>query len=123
MVPEVELPPLLPSTCQVTPAFEGSLKTLAANCTGDEDRVTAARLGLSTTVRTPGVTVIVAEADFAGSPMEVAVRVTVAGLGMFVGAVYVTDVVVNREREPQALPLHPGPESDQVTPLLWKSLL
>ncbi len=47
----------------------------------------AARLGLSTTVRTPCVTVIVAEADFVLSPTEVAVTVTVAGLGMLDGAV------------------------------------
>ena len=57
------------------------------NCTGDEDKVTAARLGLSTTVRTPCVTVMVAEADFVASPMEVAAKVTVAGLGMVAGAV------------------------------------
>jgi len=49
--------------------------------------VTAARFGLGTTVSTPCVTVIVAEAVFVVSPIAVAVRDTVAGLGRFIGAV------------------------------------
>ena len=87
-VPVVALPPLFPSTCQVTPALDGSLKTVLVNCTVCvADKVTAARLGLTTTVSTPCVTVIVAEDDFVLSPIDVAVRVRVAGLGTFSGAV------------------------------------
>ena len=32
MVPVVEFPPVLPSTCHVTPALFGSLKTVPVNC-------------------------------------------------------------------------------------------
>ena len=87
----------------------------------DGDRVTAARFGLVATVSTPCVMVIVAEADFVGSLIEVAVRVTVAGFGMFAGALKVTDDVVTVVRAPHVLPLHPAPESAQVVPAFLKS--
>jgi hypothetical protein len=69
-------------------------------------------------------TVILALADDLRSATEVAVSVTVGGLGAFAGAVYVTDApealeVV--ERVPQRAPAQPGPESVHVTPLLWGS--
>jgi len=59
-----------------------------------------------------------AEALLALSFMDVAVRVTVAGLGTAAGALYVTALEVMAVSEPQVAPLQPIPESDQVTPLL-----
>jgi len=57
-VPVVAFPPLLLSTCQVTPPFVGSLTTVAVNCTVcAADIVTAARLGLTVTESAPCVTV------------------------------------------------------------------
>jgi len=57
------------------------------------------------------VTVMVAEADFVASVTEVAVRVTVAGVGAVAGAVYfpVASIV------PQLAPVQPVPERLQVT--------
>jgi len=69
------------------------------------------------------MTVMVAEADLVVSATAVAVRVTVAGLGMFAGALYVTDVLLTFVSVPQALPLQPAPDRDHVRPLFWKSFL
>jgi hypothetical protein len=86
-VPLAAVPPLLLSTDQTTPEFEGSLNTVAVSCTVcDADIVTAARLGLTETLRPPAMMVIVAEAVFVLSLTEVAVKVTVAGLGALGGA-------------------------------------
>jgi len=63
------------------------------------------------------VTVIVAAELFAVSLTEVAVSVTVAGLGTAAGALYVTELEVMLESEPQVAPLQPEPERAQVTPL------
>jgi len=72
----------------VTPEFEGSLKTELVNCTlCNVDIVTAARLGVTVTPSTPCTTVIVAVPVFVLSVTEVAVSVTVGGLGMLVGPV------------------------------------
>ena len=87
-VPLAAVPPLLLSTDQTTPEFEGSLNTVAVNCTVCKvDIVTAARLGLTETPICPCTTVIVAVAVFVLSVTEVAVNVTVGGLGMLVGPV------------------------------------
>jgi hypothetical protein len=54
------------------------------------------------------------------SATEVAVSVTVAGLGTFAGAVYVIgapDALEVFESVPQATPAQPAPVSVQVTPL------
>jgi hypothetical protein len=70
------------------------------------------------------VTVIVAEADFVPSATEVAVTVTVAGVGTAAGAVYVTptpDALEVVESVPHVAPLQPVPETFQVTPLLCES--
>jgi hypothetical protein len=50
------------------------------------------------------------------SAIDLAVRVTEAGLGSVAGAAYRTDVAVALESVPQALPVHPVPVKDQVTP-------
>jgi hypothetical protein len=71
-------------------------------------------------------TVIVADADFVPSATEVAVRVTVAGLGTFAGAVYVIGVpeaLVVADSVPQAAPEHLAPESAQPTPLFAESFV
>src|SRR6266403_4601250 len=86
-VPVVALPPLFPSTDQVTPELRGSLVTVAVNCCVCEN-VRAPRLGL--TLTTSGAltrTVIDAADDLVLSVTEVAVRVTVAGFGTVAGAV------------------------------------
>jgi hypothetical protein len=72
-----------------------------------------------TPITTAAVTVIVVVADFVGSVIDVAVKVTVAGLGTPEGAVYVTGTpvcVVVTASVPQVAPLQPAPESAQVTP-------
>jgi hypothetical protein len=48
--------------------------------------VVDARRGVTETLRTPWVTVMVAEPDFVVSLIDVAVSVTMAGLGTFAGA-------------------------------------
>jgi hypothetical protein len=55
------------------------------------------------------------------SVTDVAVSVTVAGFGAVDGALYVTEVVVTLLSVPQAVPLHPLPETDQLTPLFCES--
>ena len=62
------------------------------------------------------VKLMVAAADLLVSRFDVAVRVTLAGLGSDAGAVYVTEVAVTLLSVPQLAPLHPAPESAQVTP-------
>ena len=52
------------------------------------------------------------------SAIEVAFKVTAAGLGTVAGALYVTEVVVTFVNVPHVAPLQPVPESDHVTPLL-----
>ena len=88
MVPLAAVPPLLLSTDQITPEFEGSLKTVPVNCTAcSVDIVTAARLGVTETPSAPGIRVIVAVPFFVLSVIEVAVNVTVGGLVTFIGPV------------------------------------
>jgi hypothetical protein len=58
------------------------------------------------------------------SETDVAIRVTVAGLGTVFGALYVTGIpeaLAALESVPQALPEQPAPESVQVTPRFWES--
>jgi len=88
MVPKVGVPPVTPLTCQETPWLEGSLLTVAVNCccvvTGTE-----ADVGLMVTEMGTGVALMemIAGADFELSAMEVAVSVTLAGVGTAAGAV------------------------------------
>ena len=67
--------------------------------------------------------VIVTLADFVGSATEVAVRVTVAGLGTLAGARYVTELDVAFKSVPQVLPLQPLPDIAQVAPSLCTSFV
>jgi hypothetical protein len=65
------------------------------------------------------VTVIVELALLVGSVTEVAVSVTVAGLGTLAGAVYVMatpEALELAESPPQVAPEHPEPERAHVTP-------
>ena len=66
---------------------------------------------------TGAVTVIAVVELLVVSAIDVAFNVTAAGLGTFAGALYVTEVVVTLVSVPHVAPLHPVPESDQVTPL------
>jgi hypothetical protein len=68
--------------------------------------------------------VIVALADFVVSVTDVAVSVTVAGLGTVPGAVKtigVPEALVAEDKAPHVAPVHPEPESVQVTPLFAES--
>ena len=55
-----------------------------------------------------------AEADFPGSTCDAAVTVTVPGTGIDAGAAYRPVPLI----DPQALPMHPGPETLQLTDVL-----
>ena len=110
---------------QVTPSLVGSFCTTAENFKVCEV-VMPPRLGDRVTLRLAGIanTVISALPNDLRSVTEVAVIVTVAGLGAFAGAVYVMgapDALVELESVPQRAPAQPEPESVHVTPLLWGS--
>ena len=69
MVPLVAVPPLLLSTDQTTPEFEGSLNTVAVNCTVcNADIVTAARLGLTATLSDTDLNAAKAAAQLSDAP-------------------------------------------------------
>jgi hypothetical protein len=70
-----------------------------------------------------GLTVTVDDADFVVSAAEVAFTDTVKLEETDDGALYVAADAVVFVRVPQAAPLHPVPETLQVTPLLLESLL
>ena len=86
IVPVWELPLGTPSIIQVTPELLGSLKTVAVNCCFC-DRVSEEPLGLSVTLIGPKTTVMAAVADLVVSAADVAVSVTLAGLGTVGGPV------------------------------------
>jgi hypothetical protein len=70
------------------------------------------------------VTVMVVTAVFVLSATDLAVSVTVAGLGTLDGAVYVIaapEALAFADRVPQAAPLHPTPLKVQLTPLFCVS--
>lgn len=71
------------------------------------------------------VSMIVADALFVVSAMELAVNVIVPGVGAVAGAVYVTatpEALLDADSVPQAAPVHPLPDSAQLTPLPALSL-
>ncbi len=113
-----------PLSVHVTPLFNASLLTVAANCfvfvTFTEPVVGDT---LTVTTATAAVIVIVVVALFVASAIEVAFSVTVAGDGTAAGALYVTALVVSPLNAPHVAPLHPVPEIDQLTPLLCASFV
>lgn len=60
--------------------------------------------------------VMVTESDLVLSVALVAVSVTVFGLGLFAGGMYVTLVLVAEDSVPQIAPVQPPPVTFQVTP-------
>jgi len=85
MAPIVVLPPAIPFTVQLTPAFDVPL-TVAVNCWVCET-TTEALVGDSVT-ETPFIMVTEVEADFVESAALIALTVTVAGEGAVAGLVY-----------------------------------
>ena len=105
----------VPVSVHVTPLFCASLLTVAVKFCVLVTLIVAAVGAMLTP--TAAVTVIAAVEIFVASAMDVAFNVTAAGLGTLAGALYVTEVVVALVSVPHVAPLHPVPESDQVTPL------
>ena len=79
---------------QVTPRVLGSLLTVALNCCVAPISTVGFVGEMLTLIGGATVTVMVAEADFVGSAVEVAVIVTVAGLGTLSGAVKIAEDVL-----------------------------
>ncbi len=108
----------------VTPAPPTSFVTVAVNAS-DCPVVNPPRCGVRLTLIVPlevGATVMVAALFFDVSVTDVAVRVTVAGVGTAAGAVYVIatpELLDAADIAPHVAPLHPVPESAHVTP--WAS--
>ena len=69
-----------------------------------------------------GTTVMVIDADLLVSVTEVAATLTVMLDKTEAGALYITAVVVTFVKVPHAAPVHPVPESAQVTPWDFESL-
>jgi hypothetical protein len=118
---------LLPDwvSVQVTPWFVGSLATAAVNCLAVATFREALAGEMLTDTGSDSATVIVAVALLLLFVTEVAVSETVAGFGTLLGARYVIgtpDALEVAESVPQALPLHPAPDSVQVTPRFAESL-
>jgi len=121
-LPHEDPPHSEPESAQLTPLLEGSPITVAVRVvvafTG-----TVAVVGATDTEIPAGVVapiVIVAEAYFVPSLTDVAVIVTVGGLGTVAGAVKVTgvpDALDKLESAPQAAPVQPVPDNTHVTPL------
>ena len=113
---------LPPVADHVTPTFPVSLVSVALIARVCE--VTSPpRFGETLTVIfvDTAVTVMVAAPLLVPSVADVAVSVTVAGFGAVAGALYVTEVVVTLLSVPHAVPLHPLPVSNQLTPLFCAS--
>ena len=112
-----------PERFQVTPLFCGSFATVAVMVCACPAS-TACVCGEMLTVIAGRVTVIMTLADLVGSAMEVAVSVTVIGFESGAGAAYVIgtpETLDVLESVPQVAPLHPAPESVQLTPLFCTS--
>jgi hypothetical protein len=70
------------------------------------------------------VMVTVAISDLVLSATALAVSITLAGFGKIFGAVYVIDIpdaLDIADSVPQLAALQPAPETDQLTPLFWRS--
>ena len=112
-----------PFNVQLAPLFSASFCTVEVRacgcpvCTDTVEGFTATAIAGGGAVL---ASVIVTTAVLELSATDVAVAVTDAGEGTFAGAVYVIavpDVLAIADSVPQAAPLHPPPESVQVTPL------
>jgi hypothetical protein len=115
----------VPVTTQVTPLFAESFATVAVNAWVPLTTTLAVvKDNVTDTGAAPVVNVILVVADFVASATDVAVSMTVPGLGIVAGAVYVTGVPEALDAGatvPHVAPLQPMPESAQVTPLLAES--
>jgi hypothetical protein len=125
-VPHVAPLQPVPESAQVTPLFCESFVTVAVKfCVSPV--CTLALVGATLTEITgAAVTVIVAVLCFVPSATEVAVNVTVAGLGTLAGAVYVIaapDALDVADKVPHVVPLQPAPARVQVTPLFCESFV
>jgi hypothetical protein len=110
-----------PDKVQLTPRFWESFCTAAVNV-ADRETCTEVMAGeIDTVIAGAAEMVIEAAEDFEVSAMEAAVNVTVGGLGTTEGAVYVAPVAPALLSVPQLAEEHPGPDSDQETPLLLVS--
>jgi hypothetical protein len=124
-VPQVAPVHPAPATVQVTPLSDASPVTVAVKaCVPFTITLAVGSDSVTPTGAGAVVNVIVVLADFVASATAVAVSVTVAGLGAAPGAVYVTAVPEALDpgaTVPHAAPLHPAPDSVQVTPLFPES--
>jgi hypothetical protein len=119
-------PPDPQVTVQVTPAFAESFATTAVTDDAPFSARDVGGAGVNVTVigALAAVIVMLAEADFVASATDVAVTVTLAGLGTAEGAVYTVAVPLGVDvgaKDPQA-PAEPQ-VTVQVTPLLAESLV
>ena len=122
-VPQATPAQLGPERLQVTAWLAASGMTAAVNCCVALDSIVGA-VGKTDTPVGAGITVIAAGAELVPLAAEVAVSVTIAGLGTFGGAVYVVASplkVLVGETMPQAAPEQPDPVTVQVTPLFCGS--
>jgi hypothetical protein len=109
-----------PESDQVTPLFCESFVSVAVNEDVAPPVAMLAVIGETlTTIAAVGVIVMVAVANLVGSDTEVAVSVTVGGVGTFAGAVYVTAApdALAGATVPHAAPTQPAPDNAHVTPL------
>ena len=124
-VPQVAPAQPVPDSAQLTPMLWESLETVAVKFwVSPVCRLTVG--GAMETETAPAtVTVIEAVAFLLESLTDVAVSVTVEGLGKDAGAVYVMaapEALETEESVPHAAPLQPVPDNDQVTPFACGSL-
>ena len=114
----------LPVTVQATPFPAESPVTFAVKACVPPTATDAVGSDSVTATTGVAVNVMVVLADFVPSATDVAVNVTVAGLGTPTGAVYVTgapDALDPGATVPHVGPLQPAPDKAQVTPLLPES--
>lgn len=116
-----------PERDHVTPLPAVSLATVAVNaCAAPARTLAVASDRVTPTGADAAATVMVAAVVLVASATEVAVNVTVAGLGTLAGAVYVTatpEALLLAESAPHVAALQPAPDSAHVTPLFPASLV
>jgi hypothetical protein len=123
-VPHALAMQLAPDSAQFTPLFAESFCSVAANVCVPPVATLAIAGATTREIADPAVNVIVAFADLVESSTAVAVSVIVGGFGTAAGAVYITaapDAAFAPDSEPQAAPVHPGPDSVHVVPSFFGS--